>query len=145
MDADYPAKGVKFARRNTAFDRSDVNVAFLLQIARQYLDPLGVEFGLRAARQSQGYIDAATAAGIGSDEALDNVLKHKILPKIAFDSARPAGNGRSRRELLMDLSAELGKRFENAGLDPDTSSVADLERMIKLAEGNNGIVNYWLR
>ncbi|MBB2677437.1 UNVERIFIED_ORG: energy-coupling factor transporter ATP-binding protein EcfA2 [Rhizobium esperanzae] len=132
--ADYPA-----------FDRSDANVAFLLQIARQYLDPLGVEFGLRAARQSQGYIDAATAAGIGSDEALDNVVKHKILPKIAFDSARPAGNGRSRRELLIDLSAELGKRFENAGLDPDTSSVADLERMIKFAEGNNGIVNYWLR
>ncbi|WP_246708546.1 McrB family protein [Rhizobium ruizarguesonis] len=128
-----------------AFDRGDVNVAFLLKIARQYLDPLGVEFGLRAVRQSQGYIDAATAAGIGSDEALDNVVKHKILPKIAFDSARPAGNGRSRRELLMNLSAELGKRFENAGLDPDTSSVADLERMIKLAEGNNGIVNYWLR
>ncbi len=132
--ADYPA-----------FDRSDVNVAFLLKIARQYLDPLGVEFGLRAVRQSQGYVNAATAAGISPDEALDNVIKHKILPKIAFDSARPAGNGRSRRELLMDLSAELGKRFENAGLDPDTSSVADLERMIKLAEGNNGIVNYWLR
>lgn len=128
-----------------AFDRTDVNVAFLLQIARQYLDPLGVEFGLRAARQSQGYIDAATAAGIGLDEALDNVVKHKILPKIAFDSARPAGNGRSRRELLTDLSAELGKRFGNAGLDPNTSSVADLERMIKFAEGNNGIVNYWLR
>ncbi len=128
-----------------AFDRSDVNVAFLSQIARQYLDPLGVEFGLRAVRQSQGYIDAATAAGISADEALDNVIKHKILPKLAFDSARLAANGRSRRELLMELSAELGKRFENAGLDPETSSVADLERMIKLAEGNNGIINYWLR
>jgi len=128
-----------------AFDRSDANVKFLSQIARQYLDPLGVEFGLRAVRQSQGYIDAATAAGIGADEALDNVIKHKILPKLAFDSARPAANGRPRRELLMELSAELTKRFENAALDPDTSSVTDLERMIKLAEGNNGIINYWLR
>lgn len=128
-----------------AFDRSDVNVAFLSQIARQYLDPLGVEFGLRAVRQSQGYINAAIAAGIGLDEALDNVIKHKILPKIGFDSARPAGNGRSRRELLLDLSDELGRRFENVGLDAETSSVADLERMIKLADGNNGIVNYWLR
>lgn len=132
--ADYPA-----------FDRSDKNVIFLLQISRQYLDPLGVEFGLRAMRQSQGYFDAATAAGIGADEALDNVIKHKILPKIAFDSARPSGNGRSRRELLTDLSGELSKRFENAGLDSDTSSIAELERMIKLADGNNGIVNYWLR
>jgi len=104
-----------------------------------------VEFGLRAVRQSQGYINAAIAAGIGMDEALDNVIKHKILPKIGFDSARPAGNGRSRRELLMDLSAELGRRFDNVGLDAETSSVADLERMIRLAEGNNGIVNYWLR
>ena len=24
-------------------------------------------------------------------------------------------------------------------------SVAELDRMIRLAEGNNGIVNYWLR
>src|SRR3546814_2180006 len=65
-----------------------------------YLDPLGVEFGLRAIRQSQGYMIAAEVAGINPDEALDNVIKHKILPKIAFDTARPAGSGRSRRELL---------------------------------------------
>lgn len=132
--ADYPP-----------FDRTDLNVSFLSQIARQYLDPLGVEFGLRAVRQSQGYIAAAITAGIGLDEAMDNVIKHKILPKLAFDSARPAANGRSKRELLMELSAELGKRFENAGLDPETSSVAELERIIKLADANNGIVNYWLR
>ncbi|MCV0415129.1 MAG: AAA family ATPase [Brevundimonas sp.] len=127
------------------FDRNDVNVAFLSQISRQYLDPIGVEFGLRAVRQAQGYISAAKAAGISSDEALDNVIKHKILPKIAFDTARPTGGGRPRRELLLELRAELEQRFENAGLDKDTSSVADLDRMIRLAEGNNGIVNYWLR
>ena len=127
------------------FDRNDVNVAFLSQISRQYLDPIGVEFGLRAVRQAQGYISAAKAAGISSDEALDNVIKHKILPKIAFDTARPAGSGRPRRELLLELRAKLEQRFENAGLDKDTSSVADLDRMIRLSEGNNGIVNYWLR
>lgn len=128
-----------------AFDRRDANVKFLSQISRQYLDPLGVEFGLRAVRQSQGYITAAEAAGIGSDEALDNVVKHKILPKIAFDTARPAGSGRPRREILLELRAELERRFGNAGFDKDTSSLADLDRMIRLAEGNNGIVNYWLR
>lgn len=120
-------------------------MAFLSQISRQYLDPIGVEFGLRAVRQAQGYINAAKAAGISSDEALDNVIKHKILPKIAFDTARPAGSGRPRRELLLELRAKLEQQFENAGLDKDTSSVADLDRMIRLSEGNNGIVNYWLR
>lgn len=128
-----------------AFDRQDENVQFLSRISRQYLDPLGVEFGMRAIRQSQGYIAAALESGLSADEALDNVIKHKILPKIAFDTTRPAGSGRPRRELLLELRAELDRRFENGRLDHDTSSVADLDRMIRLSDGNNGIVNYWLR
>lgn len=128
-----------------AFDRDDVNVKFLSDISRQYLDPLGVEFGLRAVRQSQGYIVAAEAVGISADEALDNIIKHKILPKMAFDTARPAGSGRPRRELLLELRAALDQRFDGAAFDKEMSSVADLDRMIRLADGNNGIVNYWLR
>lgn len=128
-----------------AFDRQDPNVAFLSKLSRDYLDPLGVEFGLRAIRQSQGYIDAAKAAGISPDEALDNVIKHKILPKIAFDTARPAGNGRSRRELLDTMRTELVQRLEGTNVDLNESSIAELERMIRLADGNNGIINYWLR
>src|SRR3546814_13287183 len=88
---------------------------------------------------------AAEVAGINPDEALDNVIKHKILPKIAFDTARPAGSGRSRRELLDEFRTELTRRFEGTSLDLEASCVADLGRMIRLADGNNGIVNYWLR
>lgn len=128
-----------------AFNRHDADVAFLSNLSRDYLDPLGVEFGLRAIRQSQGYMIAAEAAGINPDEALDNVVKHKILPKIAFDTARPAGSGRSRRELLDKLRTELKRRFEGTRLDLEASCVADLGRMIRLADGNNGVVNYWLR
>lgn len=128
-----------------SYDRHDADVAFLSHLSRAYLDPLGVEFGLRAIRQSQGYMIAARDAGIGADEALDNVIKHKILPKVAFDTARPAGSGRSRREILDELRGELMGRFEGSNLDPEVSSVGDLGRMISLADGNNGIVNYWLR
>jgi energy-coupling factor transporter ATP-binding protein EcfA2 len=127
------------------FDRHDHNVKVLSHISRLYLDPLGVEFGMRAIRQSQGYMLAAEAAGIGADEALDNVFKHKILPKIAFDTSRSAGSGRPRREVLLELRAEMDRRFEDADLDQETSSVAELDRMIMLSEGNNGIINYWLR
>lgn len=88
---------------------------------------------------------AAEATGIGPDEALDNVIKHKILPKIAFDTARPAGSGRPRRELINELRTELTGRFEGTSLDLEASCVGDLGRMIRLAEGNNGILNYWLR
>src|SRR3546814_3501832 len=105
--------------------RHDANVAFLSHLSRDYLDPLGVEFGLRAIRQSQGYMIAAEVAGINPDEALDNVIKHKILPKIAFDTARPAGIGRSRRELLDEFRTELPRRFEVTSLDLEARSVAD--------------------
>jgi len=126
-------------------DRTDENVRFLSDISRRYLDPLGVEFGYRSIRQAQGYIAAATAAGLSQDEALDNVIRHKILPKIAFDTARPTGSGGPRRDVLLEFRAELARRFENAGLEPETSNVVELDRMIRLAEGNNGIVSYWLR
>src|SRR3546814_9029411 len=53
-----------------SFNRHDANVAFLSHLSRDYLDPLGVEFGLRAIRQSQGYMIAAEVAGINPDEAL---------------------------------------------------------------------------
>ena len=133
--ADYPA-----------FDRHDENVAFLAQLARRQLDPLGIEFGLRAIRQSAGYIQAAATAGISTSVALDNVVKHKILPKIAFDTNRPASDGRNRREILRELRAELAAQFGQ--LDPgsgEENSVTALDRLIDLADGNNGVANYWLR
>lgn len=128
-----------------AFDRRDEDVRFLSDVSRRYLDPLGVEFGLRAIRQAQGYMAAASAAGLGRDQALDGVIRHKILPKMAFDGARPAGSGRARRDILVELRGEIAKHFEGTDVDIGTGSVAELDRMIRLAEGNNGIVNYWLR
>lgn len=127
------------------FDRSDEDVRFLSDLSRRYLDPLGVEFGLRAIRQAQGYMAAADAAGLSRHQALDAVIRHKILPKMAFDSARPAGSGRARRDVLVELRDEMAKRFDGTDVATDASSVAELDRMICLAEGNNGIVNYWLR
>lgn len=128
-----------------AFDRRDGDVRFLSDVSRRFLDPLGVEFGLRAIRQAQGYMAAADAAGLSRHQALDGVIRHKVLPKMAFDAARPAGNGRARRDILVELRSELAKRFESTDVDMDAGSVAELDRMIRLAEGNNGVVNYWLR
>lgn len=128
-----------------AFDLRDEDVRFLSDVSRRYLDPLGVEFGLRAIRQAQGYMAAANAAGLSRHQALDGVIRHKVLPKMAFDGTRPAGSGRARRDILVELRGELAKRFEGTDVDTYADSVAELDRMIRLAEGNNGIVNYWLR
>lgn len=128
-----------------AFDRQDEDVRFLSDVSRRYLDPLGVEFGLRAIRQAQGYKAAAVAAGLSRHQALDGVIRHKILPKLAFDAARSASSGRTRRDILVELRGELAKRFEGTDVDTDAGSITELDRIIRLAEGNNGIVNYWLR
>lgn len=127
------------------FDRQDADVRFLSDVSRRHLDPLGVEFGLRAIRQAQGYIAAADAAGLSRHQALDAIIRHKILPKMAFDTSRPSGSGRSRSDILEELRGDLAKRFEGTDVDRDASSVTELGRMIRLAEGNNRIVNYWLR
>lgn len=128
-----------------AFDRRDEDVRFLSDVSRRYLDPLGVEFGLRAIRQAQGYMTAAHAAGLSRHQALDGVIRHKILPKMAFDAARPTGSGRVRKDILIELRNELARRFEGMDVDANVGSVAELDRMIRIAEGNNGIINYWLR
>jgi AAA ATPase containing von Willebrand factor type A (vWA) domain len=63
---------------------------FLVKLVREYLDPLGIEFGFRAIRQCIHYIEQASIVGINPMQALDNVLSHKLLPKLIIDTTRHA-------------------------------------------------------
>lgn len=128
------------------YDRSNSHAALLTAWARMHLDPLGVEFGLRAIRQALGYMQAARQAGIGDVEALDNVVQHKILPKLMLDTGRMGSNGRSKREILIELrdALEAALRGGQPTAGTETSVVA-LDRLIDSVDSNNGIVNYWLR
>src|SRR3546814_17300289 len=76
-----------------AFNRHDANVAFLSHLSRAYLDPPGVEFGLRAIPQSQGYMIAAEVAGKKPEEALAHVINTKVLPNDAFIHPPPQPPG----------------------------------------------------
>ncbi len=129
-----------------AYDRADKNAMLLTKLAQDHLDPLGIEFGLRAIRQSLGYVQAARQAGMDDLTALDNVVQHKILPKLMLDTCRIGGNGTSKRELLVGLRDSLQTALQ--GLPPAVgceSSVKALDRLIQSIDGNNGIANYWLR
>ena len=129
-----------------AYDRTDKNAVLLTKLVQDHLDPLGVEFGLRAIRQSLGYMQAARQAGMDDLTAIDNVVQHKILPKLMLDTGRAGGNGTSKRELLVGLRDSLQTALQ--GLPPATgceSSVKALDRLIQSIDGNNGIANYWLR
>lgn len=128
------------------FDRHDPDTAFLAGMARRQLDPLGVEFGLRAIRQSLHYLRQAQSAGIDRDAALNNVILHKVLPKLMLDLGRKASDGRPRRDILLALRAELADRLQGLNLSEVTESCVDaMDHLIDAADGNNGIANYWLR
>lgn len=126
------------------FDPRNSMATWLVQLAQDYLDPLGVEFGLRALRQSLGYLQAAEIAGIREEVALDNLILHKVLPKIAIDLDRNTADGRPRREVIEAMAEMLEERLSLIAGRTE-SSVKRLERMIVLAEHNNGIANYWFR
>lgn len=128
------------------FDPSDPNTEFLVRMAREYLDPLGIEFGFRAIRQSLHYIDRARDVGVEPLEALNNVLLHKVLPKLVVDTTRQGPSGTKRAKLLSDLRDAVAEAMTE--LDPSTvpeSCVVELDRVIAGVDGNNGIANYWLR
>jgi hypothetical protein len=129
-----------------AYDRTEKHAAWLTRLTRDYLAPLGVEFGLRAIRQSLGYLEAAREAGLDDLAALDNVVQHKILPKLMLDTTRTDAQGRSKDELLRALHEELVAAL--AGLQPtdgEDTAVTALDQLLGSLASNNGIANFWLR
>ena len=129
-----------------AYERAEKHAALLTRLARNQLDSLGVEFGLRAIRQSLGYLQAARQIGMDDLTALDKLVQHKILPKMMFDAGRTDSSGRSKRDILIELRDELDIALQ--GLKQpvgEDTSIAALDRLIGSIAGNNGIANYWLR
>lgn len=129
-----------------AYDRADNHAALFTRIVRDYLDPIGVEFGLRAIRQSLGYLHAARQAGIDDLTALDNTIQHKILPKLMLDAGRTDSNGRSKRDILVALRDYLYSVLDGIqSTAGEETSITALDRLISSINSNNGIANYWLR
>ena len=128
------------------FDQSNAQVKRLISLSRDYLDPLGIEFGMRAIRQSLNYMLRAAEAGIGAMAALNNVAVHKILPKIILDVEKAAPNGQRRRDVLIGLRDALAQALEGLERSEVTeSAVESLDELIARSESNNGIANFWTR
>lgn len=150
LDLDLPmnmlAADIGFRAEYPTFDQADPQVKLLVSLARDYLDPLGIEFGLRAIRQSLNYILRGKEAEIGTVAALNNVALHKILPKIILDVEKASTNGQKRRDVLIGLRDSLALALD--GLDQSQvteSAVGSLDELIERSAGNNGIANFWAR
>lgn len=128
------------------FERDNPIVTQLIDIVSKYLEPLGIEFGLRAVRQALHYQAALKPFAYSDEEVLNYIVLHKILPKLLFDGNKQIDASLSRKDLLRSLHDYLATQLDEVTFtNPIYSCIAELERVIKHAESNDWVVNYWSR
>jgi MoxR-like ATPase len=125
-------------------DRDDALAKFIVTLTRDYLAELGIEVGLRTLRQATNYAGALKTLG-GNDALIkNNFVVHKILPKLMFDGQKIGRSGRPRKDVLKQMRDYLANEFSKDGLGWRSAyCVEGLDRVLELAEANDGIVNYW--
>lgn len=128
------------------FERDSPLVKTLLHLVRQYLEPLGIEFGLRTVRQARLYSAALQQFGADEDLVLNNIVLHKLLPKLMFDGNKAVKENMDRKDLLVGMRDYLEQQLNNLDSDGAVDSCIDeLDRVIRNAEANDWVVNYWSR
>ena len=128
------------------FERDSPLVETLLHLVREYLEPLGIEFGLRTVRQARLYSAALQQFGADEDLVLNNIVLHKLLPKLMFDGNKAVNEKMDRKDLLVGMRDYLEQQLNNLDSDGAVDSCIDeLDRVIRNAEVNDWVVNYWSR
>lgn len=128
------------------FKRDTPLAETLLHLVREYLEPLGIEFGLRTVRQAHLYSTALQQFDATDDLILNNIILHKVLPKLMFDGEKEVNKGIARKDLLVGMRDYLKQRL--SGLDTDGTidfCIDEFDRVIRNAEANDWVVNYWSR
>ncbi len=129
-----------------SFDREDPMVQTLTHISREFLDPLGIEFGFRTVRQARHYSAALRQLGANDELVLNNIVLHKILPKLMFDGEKPVEGNVARKDKLVGLREYLNRAMNGLDISEATFYCVDeLDRVIRNAEANDWVVNYWSR
>ncbi|WP_201581524.1 hypothetical protein [Psychrobacter glacincola] len=128
------------------FDRESELTQDLITLVKDYLDPLGIEFGLRTIRQALGYSEALGKFETEYKIILNNIILHKVLPKLLFDGRKIDNQGRLREDILRAMSMHLQNELNGLSFYDDAdSSIAELLKVIGNAEANDWVVNYWSR
>ncbi|WP_295581645.1 AAA family ATPase [uncultured Lamprocystis sp.] len=120
----------------------------LMQWADRYLEPMGIEIGLRLIRQAAAFrqhLGPLLEAG-NSNEACDalvlnQLIKQKLLPRFSFDGKQPSRRGDlTVAALVSRFQEDVAERLKAA---PAGDAKDELRGLIKRAEANDGIFNYW--
>lgn len=126
------------------FDRNNEFCQLFVELNRDYFHKLGVEFGMRTIRQGLNYIELYKDVNKDYEQAINNFLIHKVLPKLTFDGNKSIDNTSKldllERVLIERLKTELPshERFNEI-----FSAIYGLESVVKNAKSNDGIVNFW--
>lgn len=128
------------------FDVSGELEQKLVKIAKDYLIPLGVEFGLRSIRQASNYhLNYQEHFDVGLDDVLNNVIRQKILPKLMFDGTKKIHQNKDKKNVLQDFKNYLSHELEDLDIQEWRSAIHELAETLKNAETNDWVVNYWAR
>lgn len=119
----------------------------LVEITKEYLMPLGVEFGLRTIRQAQNYSDIYqnNFNDIPEEYVLNNIVMQKILPKLMFDGEKTVDGERKKSDVLELLSVYVKRALGELDINNHDDAREELVNTINLAKSNDWIVNYWSR
>ncbi|WP_417511343.1 AAA family ATPase [Methylophaga sp.] len=127
------------------FERNDPLVETLIHMAREYLEPLGVEFGLRTVRQALLYSQAIERFQADDDLILNNIVLHKILPKLMFDGEKAVDGRIARKDVLIALRDFMQDKLSALDTKGTGSCIDEMDRVIANAKANDWVVNYWSR
>jgi len=126
------------------FDLQNDFCRAIARLTKEYFSPLGMEVGLRTIRQGLNYQNKIQQFSDTDSLFLNNFFIHKILPKMNFDGSKMVGET-EKKNFLLRLQNELThdvieeKVLPKDGIDANK----ELDDLIKKAEANDWIVNYW--
>ncbi|GLS83510.1 McrB family protein [Paraferrimonas haliotis] len=133
-------------RQYPELDDQDELEEVLKRLGREFLSKLGVEFGFRTVRQAKNYANELSLFSTKRQVALNNFILHKVLPKLMFEGEQKVGNGKQKKEVLIDMLAFLKENLN--GLvkeDCVDNCLEELEELRAKAEANDWLVNYWVK
>ena len=131
----------------TPYPNYSVNDDFCIQFKElnsRFFHPLGVEFGMRTIRQGLNYLALFKDVNEDKEQAINNFIIHKVLPKFTFDGNKKSGQSDKLDlldKVLKPLLEEILESHEN--MDEEFSSIVALQSIINNAKDNDGVVNYW--
>lgn len=126
------------------FDRNNDFCQLFIEMNEQFFDRLGVEFGMRTIRQGLNYLDLFSDVNSNNEQAINNFIVHKVLPKFTFDGNKITGDiGKIDllEKVLLEKLTQVVPSYES--MSEEFSCVAALRSIIENAKANDGVVNYW--